>query len=143
MKYIKLYEKYNEDYYGILKFPKKVYRNGKEKGSILFNGATFYTDSEIVADQYGEYNDMKTHSKMIDFKNPLILVKSLLGENKLVKSLDNIFNNNGDELLYDFHRTIENKNKIIEYTRNNGFDGIIMDDTDSTGRNSIISYITI
>ncbi len=126
---------------------KKVYRGGSEIGSGHHSNATYYTDSEIEAKNYADFfhgND-KIYSKIIDFKNPLILVKSEIGNGGLYEELLNIF---GEKYVPDVYRfpyilNDSDRIKIIDYARNNGYDGIVMDDTDISNRNRIRSYIEI
>ena len=147
MKYIKLIKEM-EDRYGILSFPKKVYRGGNEESSDLFNKCTFFTDSEIIAKEYADflhYND-EVYTKIIDFKNPLVLVQSLVNQNDFIKLLSEILGENVTENFYHtfpFNMNPVFANKIINYAIKNGYDGVVMDDTDITHKNIIKTYITL
>jgi hypothetical protein len=126
---------------------KKVYRGGSESGSGHHSNATFYTDSEIEAKNYADFfhhND-KIYSKIIDFKNPLILVKSEIGHGGLYNEFLKIFGEKYLPDVYGFPFNINDSDriKIINYARNNGYDGIVMDDTDISDKNKIRSYIEI
>lgn len=126
---------------------KKVYRGGSEIGSSHHSNVTYYTDSDIEAKNYANYfhdND-KVYSKVIDFKNPLILVKSEIGHKGLYDMFVKIFDDGNIPDVYEFPFNINDshRNKIIDYARNNGYDGIIKDDSDISGRNRIRSYIEI
>lgn len=126
---------------------KKVYRGGSEFGSGHHSNATYYTDSEIEAKNYADFfhgND-KIYSKVIDFKNPLILVKSEIGNGGLYDEFVKIFDEKYAPDVYRFPFSFNDSDriKIIDYAQNNGYDGIVMDDTDISNRNRIRSYIEI
>lgn len=126
---------------------KRVYRGGSDVSSEHYSNATFYTDSEIEAKNYSKYfhqND-KIYTKTIDFKNPLVLVKSEIGYGGLYDIFLKIFGEKfiPDVYAFPFNINDSDRNKIINYARNNGYDGIVMDDTDITDKNVIRSYIEI
>lgn len=126
---------------------KKVYRGGSEFGSGHHSNATYYTDSEIEARNYADYfhNNDKVYHKNINFKTPLILVKSEIGHGGLYDEFIKIFGEDVKKDVYAFPFNISDSDriKIINYARSNGFDGIVMDDTDTSGKNKIRSYIEI
>ncbi|OQC44338.1 MAG: hypothetical protein BWX59_01976 [Bacteroidetes bacterium ADurb.Bin028] len=127
------------------KITKTVYRGGSEIGSNHFN-ATFYTDSELVAKDYAKqlHGNNKIYKKNISFNNPLVLIKSQIGEGKLYEILVDIFGELYVPNVYNFPFELNDKQRIsiIEYAKNNGYDGIIMDDTDFNKQGIIRSYIT-
>jgi hypothetical protein len=127
--------------------PKKVYRGGSEYGSDDYLNSTFYTDSEIEAKKYAKelHSNNNLYVKELNFKNPLILVKSEIGDGGLYDELAKIFGDKymPDIYMFPFGVSDTHRREIIKYARNNKYDGIIMDDTDYSYSGIIRSYIEI
>lgn len=125
---------------------KKVFRGGSEIGK-YHPKATYYTDSEFAAKEYAKnlHGNNKIFAKNLSFKNPLILVKSEIGHESLHQLLSYIFGPDNGPDVYNFPFSLNGKmrKKIIDFALENGYDGIIMDDTDFYEQGVMRSYIEL
>ena len=103
-------------------------------------------DTEVFSDDYPIiYKTEDDIIRELNFKNPLILVNSELGEGGLYDELAKIFGEKYMPNIYMFPFGVSDthRREIIKYARNNKYDGIIMDDTDYSYSGIIRSYIEI
>ena len=116
--------------------------SGEEKGTMFDGKVTFYTSSKKGALTYGKHlKNSQLIEKVISFNNPLILVKN----NKQLYDLLTVIFGKFMPSYYEFPFSLSDSHRemIINYGIENGYDGIVMSDTDYDFKNIITSYIVI
>ncbi len=113
-------------------------------------GAIWWTDDEGVAEGYRD--SYKESSGIIEaylrIENPLDLRAKTTGASKIARILTEIYgketriDDTYGEALGVARAIVWDNSKVVKWAIENGFDGIIHDDTDIGGRNTHTSYVT-
>ena len=113
------------------------YRGGEPTGALEETGALFFTDSESVAQQYADKEFPVTSAKLT-MNKPLDLRPSTIGRDAAFEKISQILDKRIESII---HLTGEDRNTLIKYAKDNRYDGLMMPDTDVSGKNVIESYV--